>query len=394
MPRDVWILASIAFLVAVGFGVVVPVLPVFARTFNVNNFFVGAVVSAFAAMRLVTAPAVPRIVRAFGRRTTLGVGIGIVAASSAAAGLADSYAQLLIARGLGGIGSAMFSISAMSLLLASVPADRRGRASALYQGGFLLGGMAGPAVGGILTTISLTAPFFFYAIMLTVAAAIGLVLLSAPLRGADVKHSDGTSLAAAAKDRRYQAACVTSFVSGWQAQGVRSTLIPILVTEVLSKPASWTGIVFAITAIAQGLVLAPIGRFVDTRGRRPMMILAGVTAGAATIAAALAPSVSWLTVALCVFAVGAAMQSTAPTALVGDVAPDGGQPIAVYQMMSDLGAIAGPLLVGALADVVGVRAALGSGALLLFFASGFSATIPPSLDRTQPREDVHAAPTS
>lgn len=393
MPRDVWVLASIAFLVAVGFGVVVPVLPVFARTFEVNNFLVGAVVSAFACMRLVTAPCVPRIARAFGRRITLGVGIGIVAASSAAAGLAGSYAQLLVARGLGGIGSAMFSISAMSLLLASVPADRRGRASALYQGGFILGGMAGPAVGGLLTTISLTAPFFFYAIMLAVAAIIGLILLSPPARGASKNEPHGVALRDAVRDRRYQAACFTSFVGGWQAQGVRSTLVPILVTEVLQRPASWTGIVFAITAVAQGLVLAPVGRFVDTRGRRPMMIAAGLTAGVATIAAALSPSVGWLTVALCIFAVGAAMQSTAPTALVGDVSPDGGQPIAVYQMMADLGAIAGPLLVGALADVIGVRAALGSGALLLFAAAAFAATLPPPTDR-QPLKDKTRATTA
>ena len=42
MPRDVFVLTLIAFLVAVGFGVMVPVLPVFARSFHVSGFMVGA----------------------------------------------------------------------------------------------------------------------------------------------------------------------------------------------------------------------------------------------------------------------------------------------------------------------------------------------------------------
>ncbi len=53
-PRDVWVLGVIAFCVAVGFGVLVPVLPVFARSFGVGNFEVGAVISVFALMRLVS----------------------------------------------------------------------------------------------------------------------------------------------------------------------------------------------------------------------------------------------------------------------------------------------------------------------------------------------------
>ena len=55
----------------------------------------------------------------------------------------------------------------------------RGRAAGFFQGGFLLGGMTGPAVGGLLALISLTAPFFFYAGTLAVAGVVGLLLLVA-----------------------------------------------------------------------------------------------------------------------------------------------------------------------------------------------------------------------
>ncbi|MDR1799410.1 MAG: hypothetical protein LBR19_05960, partial [Bifidobacteriaceae bacterium] len=58
MPRNVWVLSGISLSVAIGFGVVAPVLPMFAASFGVNELAAGAVISAFALMRLVFAPAV------------------------------------------------------------------------------------------------------------------------------------------------------------------------------------------------------------------------------------------------------------------------------------------------------------------------------------------------
>ena len=63
-----------------------------------------------------------------------------------------------------------------------------------------------------------------------------------------------------ARDKRYQAACVTNLAQGWTSFGVRSTLVPVLVVEVLDRPTSWTGIAFAVAAVAQTLALAPTGR--------------------------------------------------------------------------------------------------------------------------------------
>ena len=140
-------LAVSAFFVAVGFGVMIPVLPIFAASFGVTNFLIGLVVSAFAGFRLVTSPFVRRISDRFGHKRTIGVGMWIVGVSSALCGLAHNYWQLLAWRAVGGVGSAMFTISATALLLASVGPELRGRASGLYQGGFLLGGMTGPASG-------------------------------------------------------------------------------------------------------------------------------------------------------------------------------------------------------------------------------------------------------
>ena len=137
-PREVAIITTVGFFVALGYGVVVPIIPVFAKSFGVSTLAATSVVSVFAAMRLVAATPGGRLVNHFGERIMLWTGLSVVAISSLLAGLSQTFTQLLILRGMGGLGSVMFSISSMSLLMRSVEPEKRGRASATYQGGFLL----------------------------------------------------------------------------------------------------------------------------------------------------------------------------------------------------------------------------------------------------------------
>lgn len=378
LPRDVYVLGAVAFFVMVGFGVVVPVLPVFVRSFGVGYLEVGAVVSAFAVMRLVANPFVGKVVDLLGERVTLAVGIGIVALSSALVGLAQDYPQVLILRGAGGIGSAMFSVSAMTLLLSAAPSHLRGRSVGFYQGGFLVGGMAGPAVGGLLAGISLTAPFFFYAGTLVIAGGIGLALL---------KRHDRAEVTASAPpprplrqvfaDARYQAACLANFAQGWASMGVRSALVPVLVVEVLRRDPAWTGIAFAIAAVVQALALVPAGRFVDTVGRRPAIVSSFAVGAVVMLLIPLVPNVGVLILLLCVYGAAAAFEGTAPAAAVGDAAGGrGGQPVAIFQAFGDAGAIAGPLLAGLLADTFSYEAAFASAFVLMALAAVFALRMP------------------
>ena len=177
LPVEVAVLSAVAFFVAAGFGIVAPAIPVFARSFGVSRTAAAAVVSAFALMRLVSALGVGKLVNRIGERLVLGTGIAIVAVSSALAGLAGNYGQLLALRGVGGIGSAMFSVSASSLLLGVTSSGQRGRAMGAFSGGFLVGGIAGPGLGGLITGWSLRAPFFLYAGTLAAAGAVGVARL-------------------------------------------------------------------------------------------------------------------------------------------------------------------------------------------------------------------------
>ncbi len=264
LHKEVAVLTAVSFSVAVGFGIVSPVLSLFARDFGVGRAAAGAVVSAFAVMRLASGLAGGRLVDRLGERRVLASGLAIVAVSSLLAGLAQSYTQLLVLRGAGGVGSAMFTVSALSLLLRVVPADSRGRASSWFQSGFLLGGVSGPAFGGALAAISLRAPFFVYAATLAAATAVTIIFLS----GAEVADSSGegqgdgtatarTPLREALRSRAYQAALVVNLGTGWALFGIRASLVPLFVADVLGRGAGTVGLGLLVGSVTRPSLCGP-----------------------------------------------------------------------------------------------------------------------------------------
>lgn len=95
-------------------------------------------------------------------------GIIVVGLSTGACAFAANYWQLLIWRSLGGVGSTMFTVSAVARLIRLTPPALRGRSTSLWSTSFLLGGVTGPLVGGGLIGISLRTPFVVYAVALFV----------------------------------------------------------------------------------------------------------------------------------------------------------------------------------------------------------------------------------
>lgn len=382
LPVEVLILAAIAFAVAVGFGIVAPVIPLYATQFGVGPTAAGAVVSVFAGMRLVSGLLGGRLVNRFAEQSVLTAGLAVVAVSSLFAGSAQSYAQLVVMRGAGGIGSAMFTVSAFALLYRVVSPGMRGRGAGMVQGGFLLGGIAGPAIGGLLAEASLRAPFFVYAATLGVAALISGVAL----RGAATARREAgtpestepvTSLRTALRSRAYVAALVTQVGTGWALFGIRSSLLPLFVADSLGLPARWVGAGFVISAVVQGALLIPAGRFVDTVGRRPGMVGGGVVATVAIALLALWPTQAVFLVSMAIYGAGAALLGTAPAAVVGDVVGSrGGTVVAVSQMASDVGAIVGPLVAGLLVQTGSYQLAFAVTAGVVALGAVVSATMP------------------
>jgi MFS family permease len=411
LPVEVAVLASIAFFVALGFGIVIPSIPIFANSFGVSALAASSVVSAFALMRFVSSPLAGAWTNRFGERNVLAAGLAIVAVSSFFAGLSQSFVQLIVLRAVGGVGSAMFTVSAMALLLRVVDADQRGRASAAWQGGFLVGGVAGPAIGGILLAISIRAPFFFYAGTLAIATVIALVFLSparlaareaavtatepAPEPGAPRPGGWG-ELREALRNGAYRAALAVNFTTGLTVFGLRSALIPLFVVQGLRQAPSLSGWAFLVAAVVQAAILLPAGRLTDTRGRKPAMIIGTIVTVIGMLMLVIDDlATGSLSVALVVFflsmavmSVGSAFLGSAPSAVVGDImgGRQGGSVVAAFQMVSDIGAVIGPLIGGLLLDLYGFEWAFAVGAAISAIALIFVVTMPETLRRTAPAE--------
>ncbi|HEY3528570.1 MAG TPA: MFS transporter [Nocardioides sp.] len=354
LPAEVRALTGVGFMVALGFGLVAPALPLFAREFGVGKAAAGAVVSAFALMRIAMAPFVGRLIDRAGERVLLATGIGVVAVSSALAGLSQSYWQLLVLRGAGGVGSIMFSVSAASLLVRVTPSHLRGRAQGVWAGSFLIGMVAGPAVGTV-ATFSLRLPFFLYAGTLVVAGLIGLgALRHSNLAARQAARSEPLALLVALRHRAYLAALAAAFAGDFALVGARSAMLPLYVRESLHLSAGWVYAAFLIVSLVSGALLLPTGKVADTVGRRPVIALGLLVGAMAFLLLPALPAIAGLVIATAMIGVAAASDSVAPGAVMGDVvAGRGGTVVAVFQMAGDLGAVLGPVVTGWVADAAG-----------------------------------------
>ncbi len=391
LPGEVGVIAAIAFSVALGFGIAAPALPLYARYFGVSAFLAGAVIGIFALMRLLASPPAGWLIGRVGERRVLTSGLLIVAVSSALAGAAQSYPQLLVMRSVGGIGSAMFTVSAMSLILRVVAPDQRGQASAAFQAGFLIGGVAGPAVGGLVVGISIRAPFYVYAVTLLVAAAVAWRYLPRQVRGGAAGQEGPArrpetveppiTLRAALRLPQFRAALAANLTNGFVTFGLRTSLVPLFVVEGLNESASLSAMGFLVAAAAQAATLVPAGRMTDGRGRRPA-ILIGTSATALGMLALVIAGAPWLfLVAMAVLGFSSAFMGSGPAATAGDVAGSGGRGsvIAAYQMVADFGAIVGPLIAGLLADSFGFAPAFAVGAAVAVVALLLGTRMPETL---------------
>ena len=377
VPREIWVLVAAAFVVALGYGLISPILPQYAQSFGVGLGAASAIVSAFALMRMVFAPAGGTLVNRFGERPVYITGLLIVAGSTAACAFAQSYEQLLVVRGLGGIGSTMFTISAMGLIVRVAPVEMRGRVSALYGAAFLSGNIAGPLLGTALSFLGYRTPFLIYAVALLIAATVVAVNLARVRVDADAPASTGDprptlSLREALRLPAYRALLAAQFANGWSNFGVRIALLPLLAAAVPTLGPAFAGIGLTAFALGNFLFLQVSGRLVDARGRRGV-VLAGLTLGglASLPFGFVTEPLPFLGLAVVAGAAAALIQPGQQAAFADILGRDraGGQALATFSMVGDLGGFLGPIVTGLLADAAGFGWAFAVSGLILLVAA-------------------------
>jgi MFS family permease len=355
IPREIWVLIASAFVIALGFGLITPVLPQFAQSFGVGATASSIVVSAFAFFRLLFAPAGGRLIVRLGERPVYLIGLVVVAVSTGATAFAHSYWQLVVFRGLGGIGSVMFTVSAVALLVRLAPPSIRARVSSAYASAFLLGGIGGPVVGGLLGNLGLRVPFLVYAVALLIAAAVVAVFL----RATSLRPEEGSpelpvmTVRDGLRDSAYRASVVSGFANGWANFGVRNAILPLFAAVVIGKAPWVAGMALAVFAAGNAVGLTVAGRYSDRVGRKPFIVGGLVVSGVATAVTGFANDLPTLVVLSVVAGLGAGTLNPAQQASLADVVGrerNGGPALAAFQMSADSGAILGPIVAGLLID--------------------------------------------
>ncbi|MFV0253940.1 MAG: MFS transporter, partial [Beutenbergiaceae bacterium] len=358
LPRQIWVLVGAAFVIALGYGIIAPVLPRFAASFGVSTTAAAAVVSAFALTRLLGAPLGGTLTARLGERRIYLVGVFIVAISTGAVSLASSYVELLLYRGIGGLGSVMFTVSATTLVVRVAPAPARGAAAAAMGSAFLLGNVAGPMVGTALSGLGMRLPFLIYMTTLLLACLIVALLLREPARTDRTTAAPPAPLSVrqAWSDGVFRAVMVSGFLNGWANFGIRMAVIPLFAVT-LAGAGQWAaGGALTAFAVGNAITLVIAGRSTDARGRRIPMFTGLLVAGVTTAVAGYSGNVWWLLVLCVVAGMGTGVYTPAQQAALADVVGNersGAPVVAAVGMATDIGAILGPLVAGLIVDGAG-----------------------------------------
>ncbi|MGP4992287.1 MFS transporter [Glutamicibacter ardleyensis] len=378
IPREISILLVAAFIIALGFGLIAPILPQYAVSFDVGAAAASVIVSIFAFTRLIFAPVAGVLVGKLGEPRIYVTGVLLVAVSTLLCAVVQDYTQLLIARGLGGFGSTMFTISAMALIARLAPNKSRGRISGMYAGAFLLGNVIGPVLGSLLAPFGMRIPFVIYGTALVIAAAVVYFALGRrrdldkdPAKSGAMSAVEVVTTREALSAPAYRAALASGFSYGWLAFGIRTSMIPLFALAVFGEDLGpkVAGISLAIFAVGNGIALTFSGKLTDAIGRKIPILVGMVVLLGSIVAMGYFTSLTGFIIFSILAGFGGGILGPAQQAAVADVigsGRNGGKALAGFQMFTDLGAIIGPLIAGAMADAISYQVALSaSGAVCL-----------------------------
>jgi MFS transporter, DHA1 family, tetracycline resistance protein len=171
------IIFLIVFIDLLGFGIVIPILPMYAeKGFGASDITVGFLVASFSIMQLIFTPIWGRISDKVGRKPILLLGLASTIASYIIFGIAATLPMLFLSRILGGIGGA--NISAAQAYIADVTTPReRAKGMGLIGAAFGLGFVFGPVMGGLLVPYGYALPGITAATLSFIAFVTAIVFL-------------------------------------------------------------------------------------------------------------------------------------------------------------------------------------------------------------------------
>ena len=175
--RNLYILTFVLFVVMLGYGIVIPILPFYIESMGAGGTELGFLVASYAVMRLIFGPIWGGLSDRIGRKPILLIGISGYAITMIWFGLANTLWMLFAARILSGVLSSATAPTTMAFIGDSTPENERGGGMGLMGAAGGIGTIVGPVLGGFLADESLSTPFFLAAGLSILSLLLAIVFL-------------------------------------------------------------------------------------------------------------------------------------------------------------------------------------------------------------------------
>ena len=253
------------FIDLVGFGIVIPVLPLYAKHFGASEMTNGWLVGIYSAMQFLATPLLGKLSDRVGRRPVLLVSLLGTAVGFFIMGGARTLAWLFIARVIDGISGGNISTAQAYIADVTKP-EERSRAMGMIGAAFGLGFIFGPAIGGVLAQFSISAPFYFAGALAAVNAVLVYLRLPESLaREHRVAHEETASLREVFQHGWHLPVLMGSYFFAITGFSMMTTNFALFTSERFGYDARHNGYIFAfvglVGAVMQGGVLRRVLKY-------------------------------------------------------------------------------------------------------------------------------------
>ncbi len=354
------------FIDLVGFGIVIPVLPLYAERFGASPLVIGMLLGVYSLMQFICSPILGRLSDRVGRRPVLLLSIIGTSIGFLLMGCAQTLWLLFLARIIDGMTGGNIS-TAQAYIADVTPPEQRSRGMGLIGAAFGLGFIFGPAIGGLLSHVSLAAPFFFAAILAAGnAAAVYFRLpesLSVERRRQAREHASIAEIFKEAKGWSLAAVMATYFF-GTVAFSLLTATYPLFTEHRFGYTAVQNGYIFAgqglLGALIQGALLGWLLRIFSDKA---LVVMGTIVLAAGMLMLPMSATLPALLVATAAIAIGHSFMAAPLNGLASKKvsAASQGRMLGVMQATASLARIAGPVLGGWLLshDVASLSAHFG-----------------------------------
>jgi MFS transporter, DHA1 family, multidrug resistance protein len=353
--RNVNYLASLDFIVSLGFGLIMPLFPVYVELLGGGGLEVGILFSSFVFTRAVLATPFGNLSDRLGRKNLILVGSFMYAVLAILFTVPETWFGLIFVRAFQGVASAMVWPVSEALVIDSSPADKRGASMGKIVMASNLGFVIGPFVGGALFIFASQSlgysdhdaykfPFYFTAAV----AFVGFVLTW--LRVTDAKMPEKTRTRLSFREL-VRPSGVNAAIEGFSFAGIG----PLMVLFLSFRFELDAGTIAMLVGLSMGLgalVAFPSGRYADRVGKKVMFVAGGYAAFMAILVMPLTYSLVVIVILLAARSMAFQVSSPALRALQADIVPEHvrGRLIGLLESMMNMGSVVGAPLGGFLWD--------------------------------------------